>query len=67
MCISFQCDIETYAPTSDYSDDLVEKCYTHLQETVDRVNRKDILIVQSDMNAKVGLDTMKDWGEIYGP
>ena len=19
------------------------------------------------MNAKVGLDTMKDWGEIYGP
>ena len=32
---------------------------------MDRVNRKDILIVQGDMNAKVGLDTIKDWGEIY--
>ena len=59
--------VQTYAPTIDSSDYLVEEYYTQLQETVDTVNRRDILIVQGDINAKVGLDTMKEWAKIYGP
>ena len=47
--------VQTDAPTLHNNDDLVKKYYTQLQGTVDRVNRKDILIVQGDMNAKLAL------------
>ena len=38
-----------------------------LQETVDQTPKKDILVVQGDLNAKVGKDAQADWGEICGP
>ena len=59
--------IQAYAPTTDYDDDQVEEFYTQLQKIVDGVDKKDILIIQGDWNAKVGVDALKDWKNHCGP
>ena len=59
--------VQAYAPTSDHDDDAVEAFYNQLQETIDKVDKKDILIIQGDWNAKVGKDALKDWKEFCGP
>ncbi|XP_068206279.1 craniofacial development protein 2-like [Palaemon carinicauda] len=41
--------------------------YSQLQETIDKVDKKDILIIQGDWNAKVDKDALKDWKEFCGP
>ncbi|XP_068240272.1 craniofacial development protein 2-like [Palaemon carinicauda] len=58
---------EAYAPTTDHDDDAVEAFYSQLQETIDKVDKNDILIIQGDWNAKVGKDALKDWKEFCGP
>ena len=52
---------QVYAPTTDYSDDLIEDFYSQLQRIIDQAPKKDILIVQGDWNAKVGKDTQENW------
>ncbi|XP_072033407.1 craniofacial development protein 2-like [Amphiura filiformis] len=59
--------IQVYVPTSDYDDEHVETFYTQLQEVIDKVKKKDILIIQGNWNAKVGEDALKDWKEFCGP
>lgn len=59
--------IQAYAPTTGYSDDQVEEFYTQLQETIDEVDKKDILIIQGDWNAKVGAKALADWKNYCGP
>ena len=59
--------IQAYAPTTDYNDDQVEEFYTQLQEIIDKVDKKDILIIQGDWNAKVGADALEDWSNFCGP
>ena len=59
--------IQVYAPTSDHEDDEIEEFYNQLQNTIDKVNKKDILIIQGDWNAKVGGDALKDWSRFCGP
>ena len=59
--------IQVYAPTSGHYDSEVDHFYQHLQETIDRTPKKDILVVQGDWYAKVGKDAEADWGEVCGP
>ena len=40
--------IQVYAPTTDYTDEEVEEFYDLLQNVINRVEKKDILIVQGD-------------------
>jgi len=44
----------------------MEAFYEELQEVLDQVPRKDILVVQGDWNAKVGGDARKDWHSACG-
>ena len=53
--------VQAYAPTTDYDDEKIEGFYEQLQEVVDQIPKKDILIVQGDWNAKVGKDACKNW------
>ena len=49
------------APTTDYDEEDIEEFYEQLQEILDQVPKKDILIVQGDWNAKVGKDSCENW------
>jgi len=55
--------IQVYAPTSAHDDMEVEEFYHLLQANIDRVDKKDILIIQGDWNwnAKVGTVALKNW------
>ena len=48
--------IQVYVPTSCHDDSEVDLFYQQLQETIDQTPKKDILVVQRDLNAKVGKD-----------
>ena len=56
-----------YAPTSSYDDSEVDEFYRELQSLIDQTPKQDILVVQSDWNAKVGEDAQEDWREVCGP
>ena len=58
--------IQAYAPTTDHSDDDVENFYDQLQEVVDQVHKKDIVVVQGDWNSKIGKDACQNWSGICG-
>jgi exonuclease III len=47
--------IQCYAPTEPTDKDVKEKFYQQLHETVTVVQKKDVIIVMGDMNAKIGL------------
>ena len=59
--------VQVYAPTSDASDDTIEEFYSQLQDIVNSIDKKDILIIQGDWNSKVGVDATEDWGNHCGP
>ena len=53
--------IQAHAPPTDYDDDGIEDFYDQLQEVIDQVPKKDILVAQGDWNARIGEDTSKNW------
>ena len=59
--------VQAYAPTSDYNDNKIEELYDQLQNVIDQIPKKDILVVQGDWNAKVGRDAFGNWQGICGP
>ncbi|XP_050795708.1 uncharacterized protein LOC127044675 [Gopherus flavomarginatus] len=59
--------VQVYTPTTDYDDEKIEDFYNQLQDIIDKVHKKDILIVQRDWNAKVGTDAQADWRDYYDP
>ena len=59
--------IQAYAPTSDHSEEDLEDFYQQLQAVIEDIPKKDILIVQGDWNAKVGMDSYKVWKPTCGP
>ena len=59
--------VQAYAPTSDYDDNEMEEFYDQLQNVIDQIPKKDILVVQGDWNAKVGRDACGNWQGICGP
>ena len=59
--------VQAYALKSDYDDNVIEEFYDQLQNVIDRTPKKDILVVQGDLNAKVGRDACGNWQGICGP
>ena len=59
--------LQVYAPTTDHDDEEVEELYSLIQNAIDKVNKKDIIIILGDWNAKVGADALGDWGNHMGP
>ena len=58
--------IQVYAPMSDHDDQELEEFYEQVENTIKKVPKKDITIVQGDFNAKVGPDAYKDWRGTIG-
>ena len=46
--------IQVYAPTSNTEEAEVEQFYEHLQDFLERISKKDVLLIIRDWNAKVG-------------
>lgn len=46
--------IQVYAPTCAAADEIVETFYNQLQEVVDGISKRELVIIMGDMNAKVG-------------
>ena len=58
--------IQVYAPTSDLEDEEVEPFYEQLNTIIPITPEKDILVVQSDWNAKVIPDPYQHWAVTVG-
>lgn len=58
--------IQTYMPTSSYSDDEVEDIYEQLEEVLMKVKEDDNLIIMGDWNAVVGEGTVDNCVGKYG-
>ncbi|XP_070187683.1 uncharacterized protein [Littorina saxatilis] len=59
--------IQVYAPTSDYDDEYIEEFYTKLQVVTNKVNKKDILIIQGDWNTEVDVNALTGWIHTCSP
>ncbi|XP_071807999.1 craniofacial development protein 2-like [Asterias amurensis] len=46
--------IQTYAPTSASSDEEINTFYNQLQQAINSVSKRDIMVITGDFNAKVG-------------
>ena len=46
--------IQVYAPTSEYADEDIENFYCELQNVMNCVSNRDILLVNGDMDCQVG-------------
>ena len=57
--------VQAYVQTTDNSDDKLEEFYTQHQSIINSINKRDVLIVQGDWNAKVGVEALKDWKNFY--
>ena len=51
--------VQVYAPTSTASDETMEDFYGQLQDALDKIPSKDMLIVMGDWNAKIGKNLSK--------
>ena len=58
--------IQVYAPTTASSEDEIEDFYHELGSVIDNSPKKDVLIVQGDWNAKVGIDAYQDYAGTVG-
>lgn len=52
--------IQVYAPTNDSEESEKDHFYDQLQQSVDKVEKHDLLIVMGDLNAKVGQKICED-------
>lgn len=50
--------IQIYAPTTGATPAEIEEFYIQLQDEIDKVSKRDILITMGDFNAKVGQDNV---------
>ena len=58
--------IQVYAPTTDHTDEEIETFYNELQNSISKISKKDIMVIQGDMNAKIGKDAHNNWGSTSG-
>jgi hypothetical protein len=57
--------IHVYAPTSSSSEEDIEAFYNDIEEALTKTDKKDILILTGDWNAKIGNDNT-DWKSVMG-
>ena len=57
--------IHVYAPTSSSSEEEIEAFYNDVDETIAKADKKDIIIITGDWNAKIGSDNT-DWKYVMG-
>ena len=53
-------------PNVRYDDNEIEEFYDQLQNVIDQTSKKNILVVQGDLNAEVGEDACGNWQGICG-
>ena len=58
--------IQVYAPTTDHSDEEIEHFYNILQSTISETDKRDIIVIQGDWNAKIGKDASLYWENVSG-
>ena len=58
--------IQVYAPTSDHEDQAVKQFYEQLDSIIAKTPKRNILVVQSNWNAKVGPDAYQHWAGTVG-
>ena len=57
--------IHVYAPTSSSSEEDIEAFYSDIEDALAKTDKKDIIILTGDWNAKVGHDNT-DWKSVMG-
>ena len=57
--------IHVYAPTSSSSEEDIEAFYNDIEEALTKTDKKDIIILTGDWNAKIGNDNT-DWKSVMG-
>ena len=57
--------VQVYAPTNDSKKETKEQFYNELQNVIEKVGKKETLIVMGDLNARVGRDS-EMWGSVIG-
>ena len=58
--------IQVYAPTSDHEDQEIEEFYEKIESIIQKTPKKDLLIIQGDVNAKLGEDAYENWAGTVG-
>ena len=46
--------LQVYAPTTEADEDKMDVFYSKVQEALDKINSKDVIIMMGDWNAKIG-------------
>ena len=54
--------IQVYVQTTDHKDKETVIFYNELQNSISKMSKKDIMVIQGDINAKIGKDAHKNWG-----
>jgi hypothetical protein len=57
--------IHVYAPTSSSSEEDIEAFYNSIEDELEKIHKKDVVIITGDWNAKVGSDNI-DWKFVMG-
>ena len=57
--------VQVYAPTDGSKVEEKERFYSDLQEVIDKLGRKETLVIMGDLNARVGKDC-EAWGNVIG-
>ena len=52
-------DIQCYAPTNDYNEDIKNQFHDKLKTIVEKYQTKDLIILMGDLNTKVGMDNIE--------
>ena len=52
--------IQVYVPTNDHTDEEIELFYNELQDSISKISKIDILVIQSDWNKKICKDAITD-------
>jgi len=55
-----------YAPDSGYDDKYVEAFYESLQDEINKLPRREDIVLLGDFNASVGNDTYRNWPDVVG-
>ena len=53
--------MQVYAPTNDCDEEVIDEFYEDLEKAISLIPKKDVMVIQGDWNAKIGVDCYADW------